>query len=445
MFNGGLVDAADGADVAAFAGASWRVLPEGACAAHLVPQDWREAAAGISVAVQDVCSSGRSGGRTVAVCGAKGTGKSSFGRLLANSLLNNTAQSVAWLDADCGQPEFTCRVFCAGMVSLTYLDRPVYGLPHMHQRKPDQARFVGHLSAERDPVAYRGAVQELLSWHAAHHTSAPLVINTCGWIKGLGFDLLADLLQNAGPSHVVLLQTANPRRNLPAEIFWAPAGSPAQVPAPACVLQLQAVGQLPPAPAAPAQQLPGAPPAPKKLSAAETRSLSWLVWAREIVGLPTSGIRWEADTLAATAMGLASHTPYTVQLSDMTVEVLHASVAPGQLGYVLNGALVGLCSRAEQAAEAPDGRPETMCLGVGIIRAVDIAAGRAYVLATLDVEAMQQVNVLQVGRLELPPELLQSGPVVSPYLSTWSIGSAGTGAGAIKSRNNLPRAAQLVG
>jgi polynucleotide 5'-hydroxyl-kinase GRC3/NOL9 len=42
----------------------------------------------------------------VAVCGAKGTGKSSFGRLLANSLLTGT-QRVAWLDADCGQPEFT--------------------------------------------------------------------------------------------------------------------------------------------------------------------------------------------------------------------------------------------------------------------------------------------------------------------------------------------------
>ena len=34
--------AADCADVAASADASWQVLPEGACAAHHVPQDWRE-------------------------------------------------------------------------------------------------------------------------------------------------------------------------------------------------------------------------------------------------------------------------------------------------------------------------------------------------------------------------------------------------------------------
>ncbi len=47
-----------------------------------------------------------------------------------------------------------------------------------------------------------------------------------------------------------------------------------------------------------------------------------------------------------------------------------------------------------------------------------------------------------MGRLELPPELLQGGGFVSPYLSIGSIAAAGTGAGAIKSRNNLLRAAQ---
>lgn len=41
-----------------------------------------------------------------AICGAKGVGKSTFARLLVNSLLNQHA-SVAFLDADCGQPELT--------------------------------------------------------------------------------------------------------------------------------------------------------------------------------------------------------------------------------------------------------------------------------------------------------------------------------------------------
>lgn len=78
---------------------SWQFLSNGSTAL--------QAAARISAAVQEACASGgSSGGRCVAVCGAKGTGKSSFARLLANSLLS-WAPAVAWLDTDCGQPEFT--------------------------------------------------------------------------------------------------------------------------------------------------------------------------------------------------------------------------------------------------------------------------------------------------------------------------------------------------
>ena len=64
-----------------------------------------QAASGISAAMQEACAGGTHPAVT-AVCGSKGTGKSTFGRLLLNSLLN-TCSEVAWLDADCGQPEFT--------------------------------------------------------------------------------------------------------------------------------------------------------------------------------------------------------------------------------------------------------------------------------------------------------------------------------------------------
>lgn len=64
-----------------------------------------QAASGISAAMQEACAS--MGAPVVAaVCGSKGTGKSTFSRLLLNSLLNACSQ-VAWLDTDCGQPEFT--------------------------------------------------------------------------------------------------------------------------------------------------------------------------------------------------------------------------------------------------------------------------------------------------------------------------------------------------
>ena len=64
-----------------------------------------QAASGISAAMQEACAGGGAPA-VAAVCGSKGTGKSTFGRLLLNCLLNACSQ-VAWLDTDCGQPEFT--------------------------------------------------------------------------------------------------------------------------------------------------------------------------------------------------------------------------------------------------------------------------------------------------------------------------------------------------
>ena len=74
------------------------------------------------------------------------------------------------------------------MVSLTLLQRPVFGLPHMHRRVPARAVHLGALSAERDPQAYGAAVRSLLAWHAQSRQKqqgggTPLIINTCGWIK----------------------------------------------------------------------------------------------------------------------------------------------------------------------------------------------------------------------------------------------------------------------
>ena len=64
-----------------------------------------QAASGIGEAMQEACAS-MGAPAAAAVCGSKGTGKSTFSRLLLNTLLNKCDQ-VAWLDTDCGQPEFT--------------------------------------------------------------------------------------------------------------------------------------------------------------------------------------------------------------------------------------------------------------------------------------------------------------------------------------------------
>lgn len=122
------------------------------------------------------------------------------------------------------------------------------------------------------------------------------------------------------------------------------------------------------------------------------------------------------------------------------VQVLHSSVPPSQLFRVLNGAVVGLC---RAPPPQPQQTQQPLCLGLGIVRAADAAARRLHILTAVPEEELECVALLQLGRLELPASLLQTGGHMSPYLALHSLSSAGTGAGAIRSRNNLLRASQL--
>ena len=85
----------------------------------------------------------------------------------------------------------------AGLVSLTYIRLPVFGLPHMHPSTPARSHYIGHLSPEWDPQRYVASVTDLAQWHAAHHGSVPLIVNTCGWIK-VGLDTCSRAAGHSG-------------------------------------------------------------------------------------------------------------------------------------------------------------------------------------------------------------------------------------------------------
>lgn len=107
---------------------------------------------------------------------------------------------------------------------------------------------------------------------------------------------------------------------------------------------------------------------------------------------------------------------------------------------------MGLCSAAPQQAARPAAGappPPLPCLGLGIVRAADARRRRLLILTAVPEAELDSVAVLQLGRLELPASLLQTGAHLSPYLCLHSLSSMGTGAGAIKSRNNLARQSQF--
>lgn len=78
-------------------------------------------------------------------------------------------------------------------------------------------------------------------------------------MQGLGEDVLADVLRCTRPSHVVMLQTPTPRRNVPQGQFWltedsaaGPLAPPAAAQQEAAVIQLPAVQSQGPAGSTPA-------------------------------------------------------------------------------------------------------------------------------------------------------------------------------------------------
>lgn len=412
-----------------------------------------------AMAAEAIKASG-SGGQSppiVAVCGPKNSGKSTFCKFLVNELLADYAE-VAYLETDAGQPEFTPP----GCLSLHLLQEPVLGPPHSHQQEPLRCHYFGDLSPKADPEAYLRQIVSLYDHFRSHvysppATSAgspadtraalpqppgvPLVMNTCGWIKGLGYDVLVDVLAYVVPTHVVQLRLPTAAKNLPPGAFWEPLPPPPPPGGPPSLGGSRA--HLLFCDAVPAADVDLGRVAEK--SAVEGRALRHLASIQSIVGRQPGADGGEADAdaeaYAWAARALAAHHPYEVPLGAVSIVHLHSQIPAEEVLYSINGAVVGLAEAAGGSAGEPGrglaGPP--WCLGTGLVRGVDGEGGVLYLLTALPLARLQRVGTLLRGRIELPAALLQAPGLVSPYLSRFCIPAEGTGAAAMKSRGNLLR------
>ncbi|KAF8541920.1 hypothetical protein BDD12DRAFT_877517 [Trichophaea hybrida] len=138
----------------------------------------------------------------IILAGSKGTGKSTFSRILANRLLTTAGlDSIAYLDMDPGQPEFSPP----GIISLSVLTCPILGPPFTHTLTPTRRHHIGHTSPREDPAHYIRAIIDLLSVYRQSHPTVPLLINIAGWTKGLGLELLHDILSHSQATDIVFL------------------------------------------------------------------------------------------------------------------------------------------------------------------------------------------------------------------------------------------------
>lgn len=361
----------------------------------------------------------------IIVCGAKNSGKSTFVRHLINSLLNQTA-SVDYLECDIGQTEFTPP----GCLSLSTVTEPLLGPPFTHQRDPDHMVFYGQADCQADLDRYLDSIKWLWRQYSGEN---PIIINTMGWVKGHGLQLLVDLVRLLEVTHVVQLSY----------------GNTPQCPAltPDFIRTAQGWHTHPPTQAAPAlveepanqpvtcghtllsvhSEFEGAGSAHemRHQRSNELRDLALLGYLSQLQSAEPGPV-----------LPLHCLTPYQVPHVAVALGVTHCDVAPNHILYAANASLVALCCLSEKVA----GRggpvllsqtPICQCVGLGVVRGVDMARGLYYLVTPVQPEQLRQVNCLLLGEVTLPKILLtqqRGADTEPPYITTdYSFDIAGAG------------------
>ena len=135
----------------------------------------------------------------IILLGSSNTGKSTLAKYITNVLLDSY-QSVDFLDTDMGQADFSPP----GCVSLTRVTKPVSGPSYCCQSLGFQqsVRFLSGTSPQKNPLVYVETIISLLA--GDRDQSSPLVINTHGWVSGIGLRCLSEVIQTSSPTHAFL-------------------------------------------------------------------------------------------------------------------------------------------------------------------------------------------------------------------------------------------------
>ncbi|KAG2586533.1 hypothetical protein PVAP13_5NG120816 [Panicum virgatum] len=346
----------------------------------VIPPDWASAVTLVS---------SHSTPPVVVVCGPKNSGKSTFSRILLNALLPRHGK-VAYLDTDVGQPEFGLP----GCLSFHIVDEALEDLLNPTLREAERCCFFGDISSKRDPEAYLNCLFHLYDYFVGKYRCdenemLPLIVNTPGWVKGAGFDMLVEMLRYISPTLVVQIRITAQSKNLPDGMFW---------------LDDEQTG-----------------PEMININAAFHDALNRsLLIQKDSCGMRERRLieylkqcfpsNISLSTNKELAYALASLPPYQVPFSDVTVVHLHCEVPAGERWRSLNATIVGLA--ISTASEASKSIP--YCVGLGIVRGIDVQKGLLYVITSVPLERLQSVDLLQQGLIEIPTTLLQAGSMLRP-------------------------------
>lgn len=456
----------------------------------------------------------------MAICGAKGVGKSTFLRYALNRILTEAAtgpatinanddkqvehklrHQVAILDADVGQPEMSPP----GLLTLTVVSEPLLTPPHyrsMAEFPHDKqfSYFFGSVTSRNDPHRYMEIIHRLVHDYEEHFMplGIPLLVNLDGWVKGLGYELLCNLLKEIiRPTNVIQIVGLTKSKQFELRGVFNSGISTSCVQVQVIYAYNSALNNniVQPASSKEGSHLDSQNgvsqaldcsnghtgngrfrtdgessflsamalkvPVSCTMPAAALRALRLCTYFLNDVsiwyhlGFGHEGI---GDDTCEIAHRLAGSLPYAVPFEAVDIEWagsdhfqdISNDSSPHNFDLRLdavNAKLVGLCCRPE--ATGAGGGDKTgcttekplRCVGLGLVRSIDRTREVFYVLTPVASDLLQDVNVLIGCTMDLPVEFWFRGAHAEafPYQAFGTTTSTNVGAEPMKSRNNIGR------
>jgi polynucleotide 5'-hydroxyl-kinase GRC3/NOL9 len=160
--------------------------------------------------------------KTVLIIGNKNTGKTTFMKILTNTLLSNedlSHKKIQILDIDPGQPELCLP----GCISLSEISTPLIGTIESFKinKQNEIIKYLGFNSPNIQPLNYLCKLNQLLDIIENNKRKDIItLINSPGWVKGFGAEIISHIASSIPLSY--LIQLSNEAKNLDilTEINW---------------------------------------------------------------------------------------------------------------------------------------------------------------------------------------------------------------------------------
>lgn len=147
--------------------------------------------------------------KIIMIIGNKNSGKSTFSKTLLNSFILEKNKGICYFDLDPGQSEFSMP-YC---LSLHLILSCVFGLniPISSIENNDEPesviQYFGFNSPHKNIDSYFTIIKYLFEYYQLNYqkNGYNLIINTPGWIKGLGNEILMELTKIINPDMLIFL------------------------------------------------------------------------------------------------------------------------------------------------------------------------------------------------------------------------------------------------